>query len=68
LWNIKQVTDNDVEMEKLTTKFIDRELNWFMKYSNGQARTLAKVKATLTIESKNSKSESQCITELKEIK
>ena len=39
-----------------------------MKYSNGQARILAEVKVALTVEFKKPKSESQCITELKEIK
>ena len=39
-----------------------------MKYSNGQNRTLAQVRATLIGEFKKPKSESQCITELKEIK
>jgi len=39
--NVKQVQDNDVKMAQLTTTFRDRALNWFMKYSNGQERTLA---------------------------
>ena len=39
-----------------------------MKYSNGQVRTLAEVKNTLTTEFKKPKLESQCITKLKEIK
>ena len=48
--------------------FRDRALNWFMKYSNGQMRTLAKVRVVLSNEFKKPKSESQCITELKKIK
>ena len=55
-------------MAQLTTTFRDRALNWFMKYSNGQNRTLAEVKVALIREVKKPKSESQCITELKEIK
>ena len=39
-----------------------------MKYIDGQVRTLAQVKVALIAEFKNPKSESQCITELKEIK
>ena len=68
VWNIKQVIDNDVKMAQLTTTFRDRALNWFMKYSDGQARILVEVKAALTTEFKKPKSESQCIIELKEIK
>ena len=67
LWNVKQVQSDAVKMAQLTTTFRDRALNWFMKYSLGQARTLAQVRAVLS-EFKNPKSESQCITELKEIK
>ena len=55
-------------MEQLTTMFKDRALNRFMKYSNKQARTLAQVRNALISEFKKSKSESQCIIELKEIK
>ena len=68
MWNVKQVIGNDIKMVQLTTTFRDRALNWFMKYSNGQARTLAEVKNALTAEFKNLNLESQCITELKEIK
>ena len=39
-----------------------------MKYSNGQARTLAEENDALTAEFKKPKSKSQCITEIKEIK
>lgn len=55
-------------MEQLTTTFRDRALNWFMKYIDGQTRTLVEVKTPLIVEFKKSKSESQCIIELKEIK
>ena len=55
-------------MAQLTTTFRDRELNGLMKYSIRQARTLAQVRATLMSEFKKPKSESQCITKLKEIK
>ena len=39
-----------------------------MKYTNGQARTLLEFKVAMIVEFKKPKSESQCITELKEIK
>ena len=55
-------------MEQLMTTFRDRALNWFMKYTDGQVRTLAEVKTALIAEFKKPKSESHCITELKEIK
>lgn len=68
VWNIKQLVDNDIKMVQLTTTFRYRVLNWFMKYTNGQERTLADVKVAFTAEFKKPKSEYQCITELKEIK
>ena len=68
MWNVKQVTDNNVKMAQLTTTFRDKSLNWFMKYTDGQTRTFAEEKVVLTAKFKKPKSESQCITELKEIK
>ena len=64
-WSVKQVIDDDIKMAQLTTTFRDRALNWFMKYSNGQVRTLLEVKAAMIVEFKKPKLESQCITELK---
>jgi hypothetical protein len=68
MWSVKQVVDDAIKMAKLTTTFRDRALKWFMKYSNGQVRTLLEVKVAMIAEFKKPKSESQCITELKEIK
>ena len=48
--------------------FGGRALNWFMKYSNGKNRTLVQVRVALIGEFKKPKLESQCITELKELK
>ena len=67
VWSVKQVIDDEIKMAQLTTMFRDRALNWFMKYSNGQVRTLPEVKVTLITKFKKPKSESQCITELKEL-
>ena len=67
MWSVKQVIDDDIKMAQLTTTFRDRALNWFMKYSNGQVRTLPQVKVALIAKFKKPKSESQCITKLKEI-
>ena len=68
VWSVKQVIDDDIKMAQLTTTLRDRVLNGFMKYSNGKVKTLPEVKATLIVEFKKPKSESQYITELKEIK
>ena len=68
MWNVKQVTNDGIKMAQLTTTFRDRALNWFMKYSNVQVRTLPELKAGLVTKFKKPKSESQCIIELKEIK
>ena len=62
------MVDDAIKMAQLMTMIRDRALNWFMKYSNGQVRTLPVVKATIIIEFKKPKSESQCITKLNEIK
>ena len=40
MWSVKQVVYDAIKMAQLTTTFRDRALNWFMKYSNGQVRTL----------------------------
>ena len=58
MWNVKQVEDNDVKMVQLMTMFRDRALNWFMKYSNGQMRTLVEIRVALSSEFKKPKSES----------
>ena len=68
VWNVKQVTNNNVKMAQFTTTFRDRALNWFMKYSNGQTRTLVEIRVALSSKFKEPRSKSQCITELKEIK
>ena len=50
----------------METTFRDRALTWFMKFSTStqQPKTIQEIKDEL----KKPKSESQCITELKEIK
>ena len=66
--HVKQVIDDDIKMAQLTTTFRDKALNQFMKYSNGQNRTLVQVRVALISEFKKPKLESRCIIELKEIK
>ena len=55
VWNVKQVANNNVKMAQLTTTFRDRALNWFMKYTDEQARTLVEVKTMLIVEFKKPK-------------
>ena len=67
VWTAKNITDIDVRRAQLITSFRDRALTWFMKFASTQNPILADIKAALIREFKKPKSESQCITELKEI-
>ena len=67
VWNAKQITDPDVKCAQLITSFWDQALTWFMKFSSTQYPALADIKVATIKEFKKPKSESQCITELKEI-
>ena len=69
VWNIKQVQNNDIKKVQLTATFRDRVLTWFMKFSTStqQPKTIQEIKDELKKEFKKPKSESQCITGLKEI-
>jgi hypothetical protein len=72
IWTVKNVQDDDVKIVQLEMTFRDHALLWYMKYHNttpvGQTRTLAEVRQALLKEFQKPKSQSQCITELKEIK
>jgi hypothetical protein len=72
VWAAKNIQDDVVKIAQLATTFRGRALVWYMKLQSitptGQARTLAEIKKALLKEFKNPKSESQYITELKEIK
>ena len=54
----------------MTTTFRDKALTWFMKFSSStqQPKTIKEIKHELKKEFKKPKSESQCITELKDNK
>ena len=67
VWNAKTITDQDVRRVQLVTYFRDRALTWFMKFSSTQSHALDDIKAVIIKGFKKLKSESQCITELKEI-
>jgi len=53
---------------QVVTTLRDCALNWFMKFSGGQPKTLNEIQTALIDEFKKPKLESQCIIELKEIK
>jgi len=57
-----------MKVAELVTTFRDCALNWYMKFSKGQNKTLVEIKYALITEFRKPKSESQCITELTEIK
>jgi hypothetical protein len=72
IWAAKNVQDEAVKIVQLETTFRGCALVWYMKLQSitptGQARTLAEIRQALLKEFKKPKSESQYITELKEIK
>jgi hypothetical protein len=68
--NIKNVTDEAVKRTQFSTTLRDHTLSWYMKLVQGlvQLKPLNEIKNVLIAEFKKPKSQSQCITELKEIK
>jgi hypothetical protein len=72
IWVARMSKDEAVNIAQLETTFRGRALVWYMKLQSttpiGQARTLAEIRQALLKEFKKPKSESQYITELKEIK
>src|SRR5882762_7404983 len=68
VWTIKGIQDDNIKLVQLVTTLRDRALTWYMKYTTAPARTLAQVKTAMIKEFKKPKSESQCITKLKDIK
>jgi hypothetical protein len=70
VWNIKSITDEAIKRTQLNTTLRDCALRWYMKLVQGlaQHKPLNEIKNVLIVEFKKTKSESQCITELKEIK
>ena len=67
MWTTKSIMDQDTKRVQLVTSFRDHALTWFMKFSSTQNHALADIKAAMIKEFKKPKSESQCITELREI-
>jgi hypothetical protein len=72
IWTTKNVHDDGAKIMQLETTFRGCVLVWYMKLQSttplGQTRTLAEITQALLKEFKKPKSESQYITELKEIK
>jgi hypothetical protein len=70
VWSIKNVTDEAIKRTQFSTTLRDRALSWYMKFVQGvvEPKMLNEIKTVLITEFKKPKSESQCITELKEIK
>jgi hypothetical protein len=68
--SIKNITNGVVKRAQFSTTLRDRTLSWYMKFVQGvvQPKPLNQIKTVLIVEFKKPKSESQCITEFKEIK
>ena len=67
MWTIKGIQDDNIKLVQLVTTLRERPLTWYMKHAS-VPRTLVQVRISMIKEFKKSKSESQCITELKYIK
>ena len=67
MWTIKTINDDNLKLVQLVITLRDRALTWYIKYTT-VPKTLVQVKTTMIKEFKKPKSESQCITELKDIK
>jgi hypothetical protein len=70
IWNIKSITEEPIKRTQVRTTLRDRALIWYMKLVQGivQPKPLNKIKNALIEDFRKPKSDSQCITELKEIK
>jgi hypothetical protein len=70
MWSIKNVPEEAIKRAQFSTTLRDRTLSWYMKFFQGvvQPKPLNEIKAALIVKFKKPKSESQRITELKEIK
>jgi hypothetical protein len=70
VWSIKKVSDESVKRDQFSTTLRDHALRWYMKFVKGvvQHKPLNDIKIAFSAELKKPNLESQCITELKEIK
>jgi hypothetical protein len=72
IWSVKRITDEASKIAQPETTFRDRTLTWYMKCkataAARQMRSRKKIKRDMLKEFHKPKSESQCITKIKEIK
>jgi hypothetical protein len=70
VWNIKNITDEDVKRNQFSTTLRDHAFSWYMNLVQGlaQPKPLNEINNTMISEFEKPKSESQYIIELKEIK
>jgi hypothetical protein len=70
VWNIKSITDEAIKRNQFSTTLRDHALSWYLKLVQGlaQPKPLNEIKNAMITEFKKPKSDSQCITKLKEIK
>jgi len=43
IWRVKKVTDANMKVAQIVTTFRDCTLNWYMKFSGGQNKTLGEI-------------------------
>ena len=72
VWTVRQIHDENIKKAQMITTLRGRTLHWYMKLSIVSVgvvpKTLNEIRLGLIDVFKKSKSESQCITEIKETK
>jgi hypothetical protein len=70
IWNIKNLIDEAIKRTQFSTTLRDHALSWYMKLVQGLAKLkpLNEIRSELISDFKKTKSKSQCITNMKEIK
>ena len=72
VWTVRQVQNQDIRKAQMIMSLRGRLLDWFMKFFivpvGDPQKTLDEIQLTMICEFKKPKSESQCITKIKEIK
>ena len=72
IWMVRLVENADLKKAQIITTLRDRALDWFMKFCvvppGAPQRNLEQIRATMISKFRKPKSESQCITKIKEIK
>ena len=72
VWIVRQIQDENIKKEQMITTLWGHVLDWYMKFSivpvGVVPKTLNEIRLGLIDEFKKSKSKSQCIIDIKEIK